>query len=592
MGWNNPSIPWSELERKLSDQRRPGGPSLIADGGDSPAWSRKRHPYRPSEGLEAPAGPIVPYAELHAHSTFSFLDGASTPEQLVEEAHRLGLSGLAVTDHDGFYGIVRFAEAAESFPELATVFGAELSLGLSEPQMGVADPEGEHLLVLARQEPGYHRLASAITAGQLAGGEKGRPTYALEELAEQLGRRVGGAHRMPQGRGAACARRRRAGCRVARARPAGRALRARQRRRGAVRPRASARPGGERRAGGARRTRPAAAPRDERGALRHPRRAPARLRARGGAGEAQPRRARRVAARLRRPAPAQRSRDDAPLRALPGCGRPFGDARRGARLPAAERAPTPAAAGGAGRPHADELAARARVGGRREALPRPARPRARAARTRARRHRAEGLPRLLPHRLRPRARGAQPRHPVPGARLGRELGGLLRARHHRGRLDLLRPAVRAVPLRPARRGARHRRGLRLRPARGDHPVRLRQVRPEQRRTGRERHQLPAEGRGARHGEGARLLHGAAGCVVAPGRALGRGGLHRRPRHPRARSSSSPSSCSRSRGTSASTRAAWCSPIGRSARCAPSSTPARRTAPCCSGTRTTARGWAS
>jgi error-prone DNA polymerase len=187
MGWNNPSIPWSELERKLSDQRRPGGPKLIADGGDSPAWSRKRHPYRPSEGLAAPAGPIVPYAELHAHSTFSFLDGASTPEQLVEEAHRLGLSGLAVTDHDGFYGIVRFAEAAESFPDLATVFGAELSLGLTEPQMGVADPEGEHLLVLARQESGYHRLASAITAGQLAGGEKGRPLYSLEELAERSG---------------------------------------------------------------------------------------------------------------------------------------------------------------------------------------------------------------------------------------------------------------------------------------------------------------------------------------------------------------------------------------------------------------------
>lgn len=184
MGWNNPSIPWSELERKLSDRRRPGGPSLIADGGDSPAWSRKRHPYRPSEGLEAPAGPIVPYAELHAHSAFSFLDGASSPEQLVEEAHRLGLSGLAITDHDGFYGIVRFAEAAESFPELATVFGAELSLGLTEPQMGAADPEGEHLLVLARQESGYHRLASAITAGQLAGGEKGRPVYSLEELAD------------------------------------------------------------------------------------------------------------------------------------------------------------------------------------------------------------------------------------------------------------------------------------------------------------------------------------------------------------------------------------------------------------------------
>jgi error-prone DNA polymerase len=187
MGWNNPSIPWSELERKLSDRRRPGGPPLIADGGDSPAWSRKRHPYRPSEGLAAPAGPIVPYAELHAHSTFSFLDGASSPEQLVEEAHRLGLSGLAITDHDGFYGIVRFAEAAESFPDLQTVFGAELSLGLTEPQMGAPDPEGEHLLVLARQEEGYHRLARAITAGQLAGGEKGRPVYTLEELADRSG---------------------------------------------------------------------------------------------------------------------------------------------------------------------------------------------------------------------------------------------------------------------------------------------------------------------------------------------------------------------------------------------------------------------
>lgn len=188
MGFNNPEIPWSELERKLSDRRRPdgrggGGAQLIADGGDSPGWSRKRHPYRPSEGLETQAGPVVPYAELHVHSAFSFLDGASTPEQLVEEARRLGLSGLAITDHDGFYGIVRFAEAAEAFPDLTTVFGAELSLGLSGPQMGAADPEGDHVLVLARREEGYHRLAAAITAGQLAGGEKGRPVYDLEALA-------------------------------------------------------------------------------------------------------------------------------------------------------------------------------------------------------------------------------------------------------------------------------------------------------------------------------------------------------------------------------------------------------------------------
>ena len=52
------------------------------------------------------------YAELHAHSGFSFLDGSSDPEELVAEADRLGLDALALTDHHGFYGVVRFAEAA------------------------------------------------------------------------------------------------------------------------------------------------------------------------------------------------------------------------------------------------------------------------------------------------------------------------------------------------------------------------------------------------------------------------------------------------------------------------------------------------
>ncbi|WP_376765999.1 PHP domain-containing protein [Amycolatopsis pithecellobii] len=52
----------------------------------------------------------VPYAELHVHSNFSFLDGASHPEELVEEASRLGLDAIALTDHDGMYGAVRFAE--------------------------------------------------------------------------------------------------------------------------------------------------------------------------------------------------------------------------------------------------------------------------------------------------------------------------------------------------------------------------------------------------------------------------------------------------------------------------------------------------
>ena len=128
----------------------------------------------------------MPYAELHVHSNFSFLDGASSPEQLVEEATRLRLHGLALTDHDGLYGVVHLAEAAEKFPELNTVYGTELSLDLSRPQNGEPDPEGSHLVILARGTDGYRKLAGAITAAQLAeGAEKGKPRYNLEGLAEQ-----------------------------------------------------------------------------------------------------------------------------------------------------------------------------------------------------------------------------------------------------------------------------------------------------------------------------------------------------------------------------------------------------------------------
>ncbi len=177
MGFNNPPITWRALEQTLSAATKAAAVT------ETP-MSRKRGPYqappviRPSD--------TVPYAELHAHSSFSFLDGASGPAELAVEAERLGLEALALTDHDGLYGIVRFAEAAEQL-RVRTVFGAELSVGLPEPQAGQPDPVGEHLVVLAIGEEGYHRLAGAITAGQLAGGEKGRPIYDLEELAQRSG---------------------------------------------------------------------------------------------------------------------------------------------------------------------------------------------------------------------------------------------------------------------------------------------------------------------------------------------------------------------------------------------------------------------
>jgi error-prone DNA polymerase len=171
-GFNNPAMPWSELERRLSDKPR-------GDGNDSPAWSRKRAPYEPPPVVRVPG--TTPYAELHCHSNFSFLDGSSTPEALAEEAARLGLEALALTDHDGFYGVVRFAEAARAVG-VPTVFGAELSLGLTKPQNGVADPEGPHLVVLARGPRGYADLARALSEAHLAGHEKGKPVYDLARL--------------------------------------------------------------------------------------------------------------------------------------------------------------------------------------------------------------------------------------------------------------------------------------------------------------------------------------------------------------------------------------------------------------------------
>jgi error-prone DNA polymerase len=189
MGFNNPDVPWSRMERVLSGRPIPQHPFVIdplavdPDGGDSPAWTRKRQEYH-APAVDRPDG-TVPYAELHCHTNFSFLDGASHPEELAEQAAHLGLEAVAITDHDGFYGVVRFAEAARAL-EIKTIFGAELSLGLPGPQNGEPDPLGRHLLVLARGPEGYARLSRVMSEAHLRGGEKGRPVYDLEEVAAAL----------------------------------------------------------------------------------------------------------------------------------------------------------------------------------------------------------------------------------------------------------------------------------------------------------------------------------------------------------------------------------------------------------------------
>ncbi|MFT4086561.1 MAG: error-prone DNA polymerase [Gordonia sp. (in: high G+C Gram-positive bacteria)] len=195
MGWNNGPPSWSEMERVLSG--RPAYPSTgpgsgsdgsghapPGDGGDAPGWSRKRGAFQAEEVDVEPSS--VAYAELHAHSAYSFLDGASMPEEMVVEAQRLGLKALALTDHDGFYGVVRFAEAAREYA-MPTVFGAELSVSTGEKgaaRAGSVDPPGEHLLVLARDSEGYRRLSRVIADAHMSGGEKGLLNYDADLITE------------------------------------------------------------------------------------------------------------------------------------------------------------------------------------------------------------------------------------------------------------------------------------------------------------------------------------------------------------------------------------------------------------------------
>ncbi len=179
------------MERVLDGKPRhagaPAAEPAFDPGGDVPL-SRKRGTYQPPSSGRAARSSVahsVPYAELHAHSAYSFLDGASTPEELVEEAARLDLRALALTDHNGLYGAVRFAEAATEL-DVRTVFGAELSLG-SVARTEQPDPPGPHLLVLARGPEGYRRLSRQLAAAHLAGGEKGKPRYHIDALTEAAG---------------------------------------------------------------------------------------------------------------------------------------------------------------------------------------------------------------------------------------------------------------------------------------------------------------------------------------------------------------------------------------------------------------------
>src|SRR3954464_182706 len=94
----------------------------------------------------------VEYIELHAHSAYSFLDGASLPEELAVRAAELGYPALALTDHDGVYGSLEFAYAARAVGVRALP-GAEVPLA-----------DGSHLTLLVETPRGYSNLCRLLTA--------------------------------------------------------------------------------------------------------------------------------------------------------------------------------------------------------------------------------------------------------------------------------------------------------------------------------------------------------------------------------------------------------------------------------------------
>ncbi|MDH2455600.1 error-prone DNA polymerase [Corynebacterium bovis] len=179
-GFSNAApLRWSQLERILSGEGAgtlvPGGVagrragSVAARGGGG-------------EGDDVPLTPAVtcaqPAAELHAAGSYSFLRGASDPEEYVAVAADLGVTVLCLMDRDGFYGAARTAVAAAE-AGVGTVFGVELSVdGTGEPP----------LTVICRGQEGYRRASRAVTAAKMAVRDKDGAVYPpLEELAVQAG---------------------------------------------------------------------------------------------------------------------------------------------------------------------------------------------------------------------------------------------------------------------------------------------------------------------------------------------------------------------------------------------------------------------
>ena len=120
------------------------------------------------------------FSELHASSAFSFLDGASSPETLVERAAALDYPAIALLDRDGLYGVPRFHKAALA-AGIKPIIGSEITIRSNGASPQPRVPVLWRLPVLVETQKGYRNLSRLVTRMKLAA-PKGEGALTLEEL--------------------------------------------------------------------------------------------------------------------------------------------------------------------------------------------------------------------------------------------------------------------------------------------------------------------------------------------------------------------------------------------------------------------------
>jgi len=127
------------------------------------------------------------YVELHAHSAFSFLDGASTPLELAAAVAAHGYPAFALTDHDGIWGSMEFAHACKGFG-VRPITGAELTFAAELPKSSAERDKAAtgHLTLLVEDETGYRNLCRLLTAAHShTRGPRFRGSFVLSEATKE-----------------------------------------------------------------------------------------------------------------------------------------------------------------------------------------------------------------------------------------------------------------------------------------------------------------------------------------------------------------------------------------------------------------------